>query len=98
MLLGLFNLVGIPAAVFGGYLSGKLGLRRPLIMLSGVLTPLAGPGNGSLPDAAVRTAGAAVLGVAFFLYVSPLFTIPMELPGMTSRHVAVLNGVVYKIT
>src|SRR5207237_9448139 len=75
----------------------RAGLRRPLFILSGVVMPIAALGLVTTPDADVRAICAGLLGAAFFLYVSPLFTIPMELPGLHARHVALLNGVVYSV-
>ncbi len=96
-LTGLFNLVGIPTAILGGWLTAKLGLRRPLIMAAGVVMPPAALGLCFSPDQTVRVVAAVLLGMSFFLYVSPLFTIPMELPGMTPAGVAMLNGVVFSV-
>ena len=95
---GLFNLVGIPMAMIGGWLTGRLGLRRPLIILSGLLMPLGAMGMVLAPGPLGRYASAAVLGASFFLYVAPLFTTPMELPGMDPRRVAVMNGIVFSVT
>lgn len=94
---GLFNLVGIPTALFGGWLSARLGLRRPLILLGGAVMPLAAAGMVAFPNASLRAACAVLLGTAFFIYISPLFTIPMELPGMTASRVGLLTGVVYSV-
>lgn len=97
-LTGLFNLVGIPAALCGGFLTGKLGLRRPLVMLSGGLMPVAALGLFLSPFQSLRVASAVLLGACFFLYVAPLFTIPMELPGMTPSRVALMMGCVFSLS
>lgn len=97
-LTGLFNLVGIPAALCGGYLTGKLGLRRPLVILSGTLMPVAALGLIASPHSGLRVVSACVLGASFFLYVAPLFTIPMELPGMTPNRVALMMGCVFSLS
>lgn len=94
---GVFNLVGIPTALVGGWLCGKLGLRRPLIIVAGLLMPVAAAGMVALPTAGLRTTCAIFTGIAFFLYVAPLFTIPMELKGMTARRIALMTGVVYSV-
>lgn len=94
---GLFNLVGIPSAIVGGYLCTRLGLRRPLIIAAGLLMPVAAAGMVALPTTTMRTAASIFLGFSFFLYVAPLFTIPMELPGMTARRVALMTGIVYSV-
>ncbi|MBM3463320.1 MAG: MFS transporter [Armatimonadetes bacterium] len=96
-LTGLFNLVGIPVAVMAGWVTGRLGLRRPLIVLAGLLMPISAFGLFGSPDATVRVVSAVFLGASFFLYVSPLFTIPMELEGMTPSRVALMMGVVFSV-
>lgn len=97
-LTGLFNLVGIPAALCGGFITGKLGLRRPLVMMAGSLMPIAAIGLVISPFSSLRVVSAIVLGASFFLYVAPLFTIPMELPGMTPRRVALMMGCVFSLS
>ena len=94
-LTSLFNLVGIPTAIFSGWITGKLGLRRPLIIGAGLLMPLCSLCLCFAPVQAVRLAAAIGLGICFFLYVAPLFTIPMELPGSSPAFVARLNGIVF---
>lgn len=94
-LTSLFNLVGIPTAIFSGWITGKLGLRRPLIITAGVLMPLCSLGLCFAPFQVVRLASAIGLGFSLFLYVAPLFTIPMELPGSNAAFVARLNGIVF---
>jgi cyanate permease len=94
---GLFNLVGIPVAVLGGYLCSKLGKRRPLIILAGTLMPISSYFlvNSSIHE--VRLASAVILGASLFLYVAPLFTIPMELPDIDAPRVALMMGCVFSL-
>lgn len=96
-LTGLFNLVGIPVAIVGGYLCAKLGKRRPLIILAGLLMPVSSYLLVTSPIHAVRVTGAVVLGASLFLYVAPLFTIPMELPNIDAPRVALMMGCVYSL-
>lgn len=92
---GLFNLVGIPVALLGGWLTARLGLRRPLIVTAGLMMPVAALGMIQAEESWLRLLSAAFLGASFFLYVAPLFTIPMELKGMRPESVALLSGVVF---
>lgn len=94
-LTGLFNLVGIPTAILAGWVTGKLGLRRPLIIGAGLLMPVSSLLLCFAPIAEVRLLAAVLLGISFFLYVAPLFTIPMELPGSNAAFVARLNGIIF---
>jgi len=94
-LTSLFNLVGIPTAIFSGWITGRLGLRRPLIICAGILMPICSLGLCFAPYQNVRLACAIGLGFSLFLYVAPLFPIPMELPGSNPAFVARLNGIVF---
>lgn len=97
-LTGLFNLVGIPTAIVSGWLTGKLGLRRPLIVGAGVLMPISALLLCFSPSQALRVMGAVGLGMSLFLYVAPLFTIPTELPGSSPGLVARINGIVLSVS
>ena len=92
-LTSLFNAVGIPVAIISGWLCKKLGKRRPLI----IMMPVSSWMLVSSPDAGVRVAGAVALGASLFLYVAPLFTIPMELPGMDPARVALMMGCIFSL-
>lgn len=96
-LTSLFNAVGIPVAILSGWLCKKLGKRRPLIILAGLLMPVSSWMLVSSSDATMRIAGAVGLGTSLFLYVAPLFTIPMELPGMDSSRVALMMGCIFSL-
>lgn len=93
-LTSLFNLVGIPTAILSGWITGLLGLRRPLIIGAGLLMPVASLGLCFAPYPGLRWVSAIALGISLFLYVAPLFTLPMELPGANPAFVARLNGIV----
>lgn len=92
---GLFNLVGIPTAIAAGFLTQKLGLRRPFIIGAGVLMGFAGFGMVLFKSPALIMLAAVALGISLFTYVAPLFTAPMELKGMTTQHVSLMMGTVF---
>jgi cyanate permease len=94
---GLFNAVGIPVAIIGGFLCSKLGQRRPLIILAGLLMPVSSYFLVSSPSHQVRVVSAVILGASLFLYVAPLFTIPMELPNIDAPRVALMMGCVFSL-
>ena len=96
-LTGLFNAVGIPMAVVGGYLCSKFGKRRPLIIVAGMLMPISSYFLVNSPVHQVRLVSAVVLGASLFLYVAPLFTIPMELPNIDAPRVALMMGCVFSL-
>ncbi len=92
---GLFNLVGIPTAIIAGILTKQLGLRRPFIIGAGVVMGFAAFGMFLTPNPLFITIAAIFLGASMFTYVSPLFTTPMELKGMTPQHVSLMMGTVF---
>jgi CP family cyanate transporter-like MFS transporter len=96
-LTSLFNAVGIPVAILSGWLCKKLGQRRPLILVAGLLMPVSSWLLVSSADPSLRVAGAVGLGASLFLYVAPLFTIPMELPGMDASRLALMMGCVFSL-
>jgi cyanate permease len=95
---GLFNLMGIPAAISGGILTRQLGVRKPFILAA---TSLMGVGAlGMLWGGSPFwiQASAVLLGVGLFIGASPLFTLAMELPGMNPKKVGLLMGTVLSTT
>lgn len=92
---GLFNLIGIPTAIAAGFLTSKLGLRRPFIIGAGLLMGVAACGMFLVNHPLVIMLAAVALGISLFTYVSPLFTVPMELPGATPQHVSLMMGTVF---
>jgi cyanate permease len=45
----------------------------------------------------VLSISAVIFGIGLFLWVAPLTTLAMELPGMTPQKLAVLNGVFFSV-
>ena len=96
-LTGLANMVGIPSAILGGILAQRTGRRKPFILASGVLTGVAAFGLFLTSNLIVLSISAVIFGIGLFLWVAPLTTLAMELPGMTPQKLAVLNGVFFSV-
>ena len=94
---GLFNLVGIPTAIIVGFLTRKLGLRRPFIIGAGFVMGFAAFGMFLFNHPAMIMIAAVALGASLFTYTAPLFTIPMELKGATPQHVSLMMGTVFSL-
>jgi cyanate permease len=92
---GLFNLVGIPAAVLGGVLTRRLGLRRPFLIGAGLAVGFGALGMILFREPALLRASAILLGTAFFIAGSPLLTTAMELPGVTPEHIGLMMGTMF---
>lgn len=94
-LTGLANMVGIPASILGGILTRRAGVRRPFVLAAGLLTGIAGFGLFLTGNLLLLSASAVLFGFGLFLWIAPLTTTAMELPGMTPSRLAVLNGFFY---
>lgn len=97
-LTGLANLVGIPAAVIGGVLTKHLAARKPFIWGSAIVLSVSGFGLYLIRDPAWITASAVVFGISLFLWVAPLTTLAMELPGMTPVRFGMVMGVFFGVS
>lgn len=86
----LFTLFGIPACILGGILPMRTGLRRPLMIICGSLFWLAALGCFMVNNPILIYISIALFGVLGVIYTPSVFTIPMELPGMTPRTGAVV--------
>jgi cyanate permease len=84
---------GIPAAILGIWLTRRWGLRTPFLKVSGVVLLAAVPGLFLTQNPVVVIASAVVTGFALFLWASPFFTIPTELPGMTASRSSAFMGI-----
>lgn len=81
----LLTLVGIPACILGGIVPMRLGLRKPLIVVSGFIVGLAALGCFMVNNPVVISLALTVYGIFGVIYTPSVFTIPMELPGMTPQ-------------
>ena len=97
-LTGLFNLAGIPAAILGGFLCKAMGRRKPLILVPGILMGVSAFGLFLLHERTALLACAAFFGISLFLWISPVATLAMELPGMTPQRLAKVMGVYYSVS
>lgn len=91
-IVGLLPLVGIPATILGGVVPARLGLRRPFLIVPGVLLPLAAAACFLFTNMAVIYIGVVVLGIMAWVYLPVLFTIPMEMAGASPGKVAVITA------
>jgi sugar phosphate permease len=97
-LTGLFNTAGIPAAILGGILTKYTSKRKPLIWIPGIVMSLSAFLLFVLRDATLLPVAAVFFGVALFLWISPLSTLAMELPGMTPQRFGMVMGVFFSVS
>ncbi len=91
-LVGLMFLVGVVANPLSGVLQARVGLRRPFLALAGVVSPLAALGLVFFESPILIAIAALLLGTCSSLFLTALFTIPMELPGVTQERVPVITA------
>ena len=86
--------MGIPSTLVGGFLTLKIESRRPFFIVPGLLMVLGGMGSFLFDDVAITYASVVILGVGCWLYIPMLFSLPMELPGMTPSRVGISWGLI----
>ena len=89
---GLLPLVGIPATLLGGIMSARLGVRKPFVIVPGLLMTVAAFGTFLFDNTVVVYGSIILLGLCSWIYLPALFTIPLELPNMSPEKVAVVVG------
>ncbi len=88
----LLPFMGIGGVLLGGFLPLKIGNRRLFLIVPGAMIALGGLGSFLIDIRAVMYLSVSVLGIGSLLYVPTLFTLPMELPGMNPKRVALVWG------
>ena len=95
--VGLIPMVGVCASMVGGVLSARLGVRKPFIIIPGLMVGFAGLGSFLFHNEAVIYGSMVMLGVTSFFYLPILLTIPMELKGTTEGNVVVAWATMFAI-
>ena len=96
-LVGLVSMVGVAASLTGGFLSARLGVRKPFLIIPGAMAGVAGMACFLFQNEAIIYAGIIGLGVASFLYLPVLMTIPMEMKGLSEGQVAVAWATMFAV-
>ncbi len=89
--LALFGIVG---SLLGSTLPVRFPRRRPFLIVAGLLMPITAIGAYATSSPAVLYPSLALFGVVSWVFIPVVFTIPMELPGMTPERVGVTTAVV----
>jgi len=89
----IFTLFGIPACILGGILPMRFGLRKPFLLIPGILIGFAGLGTFMVNNQVVIFTSVAIFGVCIWIHMPSIFTIAMEMPNATPQTVAVVLAV-----
>lgn len=76
----IFKLVGIPSVILGGILPTRLGVRKPIIVISGLMVGITGLATFMFRNPVIIFTALAIYGVFGVIYMPSVLTIPMELP------------------
>ncbi|MFH1560460.1 MAG: MFS transporter [Chloroflexota bacterium] len=91
-LLAIPPLMGVLVNILSGFLLARLGLRRPLMLASGLLFPLSAFGAFYFDNTAVIIAAILLMGISFWLFLPTVLTTAMELPGVSSDKVGMITA------
>jgi cyanate permease len=86
----IFMLGGLPAGLIGGILPSRLGLRRPILIVSGLMVGITGFASFIINNPYIIFPAVALYGFFAIVYMPSVLTIPMELPGMTPQQGAII--------
>ena len=86
-------LIGIPAAIAGGLLGAKAGVRKPFLIASGLMLGI-GVFATVLLTGISAIIGLILIGIGLLFYTGILFTIPMEIPDMTPETAGLMIGII----
>ena len=89
--------MGVVVNILSGFLLARLGLHRPLLLIPGLMFPLGAFGAFYFNSTPVIVAAILLLGLSFWLLLPTVFTIAMELPGVSLERVAVVTAAVLTI-
>ena len=90
---GLLSLFGILGALVGSTLPVRVPQRRPFLMAGGLGIPVFAAG-AILFDQPLLTGALLLLGIVGWIFMPVVFTIPMEVPGMTGARVGIAVALV----
>ena len=96
-MLSLLPLAGFVTLVAVGLLTMKVQRRRPFLLVPGIMVGFAGFGSFLLADSSLVYVPLLLLGVASWLYVPILMTIPMEVPRMPPEQVSLMWGAIMTV-
>ena len=86
----ILTVTGAIACLIGGILPMRLGLRKPFLLIPGLLMGLVALGCLMFNNPAIILVSVALFGIFSSIQTASIFTIPMELPGVTPRTGAVV--------
>ena len=96
-MLSLLPLAGFVALLAVGLLTMRIERRRPFLLVPGIMVGFAGFGSFLLAGSSLVYVPLLLLGVASWLYVPILMTVPMELPRMRPEQVSLMLAAIMTV-
>ena len=96
-LVAMMPLISGVANPLSGLLQSKLGRRKPVLIFSGLMFPILAFGTFLSANDFIVTLCVMGLGATFGIFIVAVFTIPMELPGVSINQVAIVTAAVLTI-
>ncbi len=97
-LTGIVGFMGVPGSLGSSLLSARIGLRRPFLIIPGLILGPAGMVAILFEQTWIILPALILYGFFNGVFSPIVFTIPMELPGYRPAHVATTAGVILAIT
>lgn len=89
----IFTLAGIPACILGGFLPMWTGLRKPFLLIPGLLIAFIGLGCFMVNNPVVIFTSVALFGICIRIFRPTVWTVVMELPDVSPRMVPAVISV-----
>lgn len=89
---GLLPFVGMLAVLVGGFLMFKIKSKRLFFIVPGILVGLGGFGSFLFANSMLITVSVIMFGIGTWIYQPMLLTLPMQLPWMTPKKIAIVWG------
>jgi cyanate permease len=97
IITGLLTFVGVFAVLLGGFGPARFGSNKAFLIVPGIMVVLGGLGAFLIGNLVGIYFSVIVLGVGSWLYVPTIFSLPMEIPGMTPENVALVWGFIITV-
>jgi cyanate permease len=94
---GLLPLSGLVALACSAILSLRIRRRKPFLIVPGIFIGFAGFASFLVGDNLILPIVVVLLGVCSWIYIPFLFTIPIEMPGMSTQRLALMMAVIVTI-
>ena len=88
---------GIAGSALGSALPTRFPRRRPFLITAGVLLPIFAVGCFAVNSPLLLLVSIPIFGILGWVFMPIVFTIPMELPGVTAERVGVTIGIVLSV-